>query len=280
MRQTLILGQVNLVLLALVTMDCLGKRTRWPRGALIGIAAAVKLTPAAFVLYFLLRKDWKAAATAAASGLATTLVAVLIFPAESIRYWGHMLTDSSRIGYPWYAGNQSIKGFASRLFPDAATGIWLTASVVVAAAAIVVMGWLLRVGADAAALMVNVVAILLVSPVSWSHHWVWAIPALVVAADAGLRAEQPRRAWLWAWSTCFALLICISPHWLLPHGGTHELSWSWWQQIAGSSYVAVAAILLLGAAARILVARSGGPAAQAGSALTQGARERGTRVSR
>ena len=66
-RSTLAYGQVNIVLMALVALDCLTAEPRWPRGALTGLAAALKLTPAAFVLFFLLRRDYRAAATAGVS---------------------------------------------------------------------------------------------------------------------------------------------------------------------------------------------------------------------
>ena len=59
--QTFEFGQINLLLMALVAVDCLVDRPRWPRGMLIGIAAAIKLTPAVFLLYFLLRRDYRAA---------------------------------------------------------------------------------------------------------------------------------------------------------------------------------------------------------------------------
>ncbi|OLT20730.1 hypothetical protein BJF78_09190 [Pseudonocardia sp. CNS-139] len=78
--QTIEFGQINLLLMALVAADCLVARPRWPRGLLVGIAAAVKLTPAAFVLYFLLRRDYRAAAVAAVTGVAATLVGFAVRP--------------------------------------------------------------------------------------------------------------------------------------------------------------------------------------------------------
>jgi alpha-1,2-mannosyltransferase len=56
--ETLQFGQLNLRLMALIALDGLVERPRWPRGMLVGIAAAIELTPAAFVLFFLLRKDY------------------------------------------------------------------------------------------------------------------------------------------------------------------------------------------------------------------------------
>ena len=63
-RVTLYFGQINLLLMGLVVADCLVRKPKWPRRALVGLAAAVKLTPAAYVLFFLLRGDRRAAATA------------------------------------------------------------------------------------------------------------------------------------------------------------------------------------------------------------------------
>ena len=33
---------------------------------------------------------------------------------------------------------------------------------------------------------------LLVSPISWDHHWVWIVPALALLADAAVRAMRRR----------------------------------------------------------------------------------------
>ena len=54
-------GQINVVLMTLVIADCVPRRTPWPRGLLLGVAIALKLTPAVFLLYFLLRRDARAA---------------------------------------------------------------------------------------------------------------------------------------------------------------------------------------------------------------------------
>jgi len=66
-RSTLTYGQINALLMALVTVDCLTRAPRWPRGIGVGIAAALKLTPGVFVLFFLLRRDLRSAARAGLS---------------------------------------------------------------------------------------------------------------------------------------------------------------------------------------------------------------------
>ncbi|AYF78733.1 DUF2029 domain-containing protein [Nocardia yunnanensis] len=236
-RETYGFGQINLVLMAAVALDCLVRKPFWPRGMLIGIAVSVKLTPGGYLLYFLLRKDWKGAATVVAATVGAVAVGWALFPHDSPQYWFHTLADTGRIGPPWYAGNQSIKGFVFRLgySTSVATVLWLVCSAIAVALAAVWMKRLLDAGATVAALMVNAAAVLLVSPVSWSHHWVWIAPALLVAADAVARGR--RDPWFLGATGLAVIMFAIGPMWLLPHNGDRELTWSWWQQLLGNSYV-------------------------------------------
>ncbi|WP_324192460.1 glycosyltransferase 87 family protein [Nocardia cyriacigeorgica] len=236
-RQTYSFGQVNLVLMAAVALDCLVRKPFWPRGMLIGIAVSVKLIPAGYLLYFLLRKDWKAAGTLVASAIGAIGLGFLIFPSDSVQYWFHTLADTGRIGPPYYAGNQSLKGLAFRLgvSDSVATLIWISLSVVAIGLAALWMRRLIEAGASVAALMVNAAAILLVSPVSWSHHWVWVAPALLVTADAIARGR--RNPLLLGAVAAMTVMFLIGPHWLLPHEADRELDWAWWEQIIGSGYV-------------------------------------------
>ncbi|MEC3913588.1 glycosyltransferase 87 family protein [Nocardia sp. CDC160] len=236
-RETYGFGQINLVLMAAVALDCLARRTFWPRGMLIGIAVSVKLTPGGYLLYFLLRKDWKGAITVVASTIGAVAVGWALFPHDSPQYWFHTLADTGRIGPPWYAGNQSIKGFVFRLgfSTSVATLLWLLLSAAAVALAAVWMKRLLDVDATVAALMVNAAAVLLVSPVSWSHHWVWIAPALLVAADAVARGR--RNPWFLGAVGLAVAMFAVGPMWLLPHNADRELTWNWWQQLLGNSYV-------------------------------------------
>lgn len=113
-RNTLLYGQVNVGLMALVSGDCLTRSPRWPRGALTGIAAAVKLTPAAFVLFFVLRRDWRVTAMAALSFLACTVAGFLFAWHDSVEYWTSVIVQPGRPGPPGYAANQSLTGVIAR----------------------------------------------------------------------------------------------------------------------------------------------------------------------
>ncbi|MFE6863072.1 glycosyltransferase 87 family protein [Nocardia sp. NPDC057668] len=275
--QTYGFGQINLILMAAITLDCLVRKPFWPRGMLIGIAVSVKLTPAAYLLYFLVQQDWgpalaKARAvgpllspqglwarlrtvpvpayTMVASVFGAIAVGFAVVPHDSVTYWFTTLFDTSRIGQPEFAGNQSLKGFAFRLgvSDGIANIVWLSLSALTVVLAIILMRRLFSVGANAAALMVNAGMVLLISPVSWSHHWVWAAPALLIAANAILRG---RRDPLFLLAFVLAIVaFTVQPQWLLPFDHGIELTWSWWEQILGSSYVLLTLAIFVVAAVR------------------------------
>jgi alpha-1,2-mannosyltransferase len=257
-RSTIVYGQINVLLMALVAMDCLAGnpsqpgipdwpgRTRWPRGLLAGLAAAVKLTPALFVLYFLLQRNYRAAGVMAAAFLSATGLGFLLAPRDSTRYWSSVVFETRRIGGLAYAGNQNIVGALARagLVPGTlvATVTWLGLSMLVMAVACRGMWRAFAAGQDSLALTLNAFAALLISPVSWSHHWVWAEMALLVIATLG-RQRQLRVASITA--VAGLVIFAASPQWWFPHGANKELEWTVWQQAIGSSYVYFAAFYLL-----------------------------------
>jgi alpha-1,2-mannosyltransferase len=236
--ETFKFGQINLILMTLVTADCLVERTRWPRGVLVGLAAAIKLTPAAFVLFFLLRGDRRAVVVAGLTGLVATGVGALVAPAQSVRYWGGGLAGAGGLsGSPFFT-NQTFQAVFTRA---GITGVertagWLLLSVCLLLLA--VPG--IRRAPAPLALVATAGVGLLVSPTSWSHHWVWVAPALVVAAVSAWRARSPG----WAWVTAIiAVTFAVAAHQFLPHDDQRELTWSVLQQIIGASYVIVTVAL-------------------------------------
>jgi alpha-1,2-mannosyltransferase len=226
--QTIEFGQVNLLLMALVALDVLVVRTRWPRGLLIGIAAAIKLTPAAFVLYFLLRREYRAAAVAAASGALVTGLAFLVAPGPSWKFWLDNPAGGVS-GSPFFT-NQTFQSVLVRAGVDGSlkTVLWL----VLSAGVLALAAPAIRRAPPPLALMATAGVALLVSPTSWSHHWVWVAPFLLVAAASAWRA----RSFTWLGITVLsAAVFVVAPHQLdLPHDGTN---WTMDQQIFGGTYV-------------------------------------------
>ncbi|WP_235840688.1 glycosyltransferase 87 family protein [Corynebacterium liangguodongii] len=194
-RSNALYGQINVVIMALVVLDVVPRKRFLPQGSLIGIAAAIKITPLAMLLFFLLRRDFRAIVAAGVAGLvATALAAVVRFDATA-EYFGTTLLNmgtKSEFGVDTtYQSNSSIKGAVMRFFPSPeslaahsalAGGIWIAASVATVVLGAWLMVALMRRGMLVDATLVNAVIMLLISPVSWSHHWVWLALILPVAA--------------------------------------------------------------------------------------------------
>jgi alpha-1,2-mannosyltransferase len=250
LRSDLAYGQVDIVLMALVTLDCLTVEPRWPRGVLTGLAAAVKLTPAAFVLFFLLRRDYRAAATAGLSFAAATAAGFALAGHDSARYWSAVVFQTGRIGGPATAANQSIVAVLARagLDPHTPAGVaaWLTLSAVVVVVACRGIRRALAADQDCLALVLTAFAALLISPVSWSHHWVWCAPGLLTLAHLA-QGEQSRhrRRLAMAAAVCGLVLFTAAPQWWLGQFAGPAPNWPPWQQAIGSSYVLFAALILL-----------------------------------
>jgi alpha-1,2-mannosyltransferase len=236
-RGNLAYGQVDVFLMALVVADCLTPSPRWPRGTLAGLAAALKLTPALFIVYFLLKRDYRAAATMGVTFAAATGLGFLLAPTDSAQYWTSTLFNVGRIGEPENASNQSIFGVLARagLHPGSTgfTYFWLAISAVVIAAAAMGMRRLIAAGDQYMALVLNAFAILLVSPISWSHHWVWAVPALLCLVVSARRL-----------AIAGLVLFAVGPQCWLPQGGDRPLAWAPWEQILGDSYVLCAVVVI------------------------------------
>jgi alpha-1,2-mannosyltransferase len=249
-RDTLSFGQINVALMAVVSLDCLTETPRWPRGALTGLAAAVKLTPGAFVLFFLLRGDYRAAVRAGLAFAAATAVGFAAAWHDSVRYWTHTAYQPGRAGNPASASNQCILAVLVRagLNPHSPTGMaaWLTLSAVAVIVASRGMRHALAASEDCLALALNAFAALLISPISWSHHWVWCAPALLTIATLGTR-HRCRLAL--AVATTGAAVFAAAPQFWFPHGPQREIFWRAWQQATESSYVLFAALILVLASA-------------------------------
>ncbi|MGB8994244.1 MAG: glycosyltransferase 87 family protein [Pseudonocardiaceae bacterium] len=244
-RETLWFGQVNVVLGVLVAADCLLPRTKWPRGLLIGLAAAIKLTPAFFVLFFLPRRQWRPVLTAVASFVVVGLLGFVLAPSDTKAYWFGALLDPSRIGRVTYANNQSILGVLERLpLPGTdVTSLWVLLSLVMVTLTWIVVVRARRAGDELTALLAVAVAELLICPISWAHHWVWIAPALLL-----LTSPAWRRWELLAVGLPVLGVFGIGPPWLLPSDNDVEKHWMWWQHLIGSGYVLIGVSFLVLAA--------------------------------
>lgn len=210
-------GQVGILLAAGCLADVVPERTRWPRGVLVGLAAAVKLTPGLFIVYWLATKRWRAAITAMITTVGLWLVTAAIRPDLSREFWTNVIFRTDRIGDPGFVSNQSVYGAMVRAG-------WMSRPVwaVVALAALVLgIGRARdahRRGDELAAATIVGLTTLLISPISWIDHAVWIVPASGILLADG--RDTRRRA---AWAGLVALFLLRIPDWvgdgLLPLGG-------------------------------------------------------------
>lgn len=258
--RTVFLGQINLILMAMVVVDVLVITARGSGGAkaadlggvLVGVAAAVKLTPLIFVAHLFLTGKRRDAARALATFFGLQVLMLLIIPGDTIRYWTKTIYDTGRIGPVHWAGNQSLNGLMNRVSDLApwASKAALGMSALLAIPAV----WLLlhfhRRGQALAALLVSAFFALLASPISWSHHWVWAVPLIVLLISRLPRADPATawRRWLGTGAVIAVFISCVLL--LLPNGRNIELHWKFWQDVLGNAYILMPIVL-----AAVLVTR-------------------------
>nr|WP_090343481.1 glycosyltransferase 87 family protein [Mycolicibacterium malmesburyense] len=242
-------GQVNVVLMTLVIADCVPRRTPWPRGMLLGLAIALKLTPAVFLLYFVLRRDVRAVVVTVVSAIVATLVGVAFAWRDSLEYWTETVRNTDRIGTATLNTNQNIAGALARLGLGEGPrfALWVAACFAVLALTIWAVRRVLKADESVLALICVAMFGLVVSPVSWSHHWVWALPTLLVTAVVAYRRRHAALAVVTV--AGFALMVW-TPITLMPEH--QETAASLWRQLAGGSYVwwAIAVIVAAGTVAR------------------------------
>ncbi|WP_083864023.1 mannosyltransferase [Nocardia exalbida] len=192
-RTTMDYGQVN-VFLVLGGMLAVRSSRWWISGGLVGIVAGIKLTPAITGLYFVARGRWATVVWSAVVFGATVGLSFLIAPAEARRYFGTLLGDADRIGPVGSVWNQSLRGTLSRILGyDVESGPWWIAAVLVVAV-LALLAWR-ALGRDDRLGTLIVVQLfgLMVSPISWSHHWVWLLPAVLWLVYGPLRRAPGAR---------------------------------------------------------------------------------------
>jgi alpha-1,2-mannosyltransferase len=227
--QNLTFGQINLFVMLAVLVDLRRPAQRWS-GVLVGIAAGVKLTPLVFVVMLVLIGHRAAAGRAAVAFTATVALGFVASPGSAVAYWSDDLVDAGRVGPPALAHNQSVYGTVTRLL-DASppTLLWLALAGPCSVAVLVVGARWWGGGSRVLGTCLGAVAMLLASPISWSHHWVWALP---VAMDL-----WERRRWIGVgWTAVFVARPIVWP----PYGQNREFEWSPPDHVFGNAYLLAA----------------------------------------
>jgi alpha-1,2-mannosyltransferase len=248
-RTTLGYGQVNTLLMALVVADLLpdapGERRRIPQGTLIGLAAAIKLTPALFVLFALAIGRTRMALTGMVSFAAFTGIGAVFLWQETMTFWLGLSGGETRTASPRYVGNQSLLGVFVRLGDSSpvTTLLGLAAAGIVGLLAVIVAATWWRRGERVFAVALVGLATCLASPLSWTHHYVWILPMGVAVC----RTRLP--GWARVITGCWVLWVCAClPLAVLPYAGNRERSYDVGQQIVANLGPALGVVLVAGLA--------------------------------
>jgi alpha-1,2-mannosyltransferase len=212
LRSTFDYGQIN-VLLVLAVLYAVCSTRWWISGLLVGLAAGVKLTPAVSGLYFVGARRWATAVFSAVVFLATVGLSALVVGDQVRYYFTELLGDAHRIGPIGTSFNQSWRGGISRILGhDAGYGPVVVAGIVVTAI-LALLAWRAIGGASDQLGAIVVVQLfgLLLSPISWTHHWVWLIPLMIWLLHGPLRDQLGARVLGWGWLG----LTLIGVPWLL-----------------------------------------------------------------
>ena len=235
LRSTFDYGQVNVVLV-LAVLGAVYSSRWWLSGLLVGLAAGVKLTPAVSGLYFLGARRWGAAVFSAVVFFATVGLSLLLVGDQARYYFTDLLGDADRVGPVGTSFNQSWRGAISRILGyDAGYGPWVLAGIVVTAA-LALVAW--RAVGDAQDRLAAIVIVqlfgLLLSPISWTHHWVWVIPLMIWLLHGPLARRLGARVLGWGWLA----LTLVGVPWLLSFAQPTiwEVSRPWYLAWAGLIY--------------------------------------------
>ncbi|SDT69291.1 glycosyltransferase 87 family protein [Actinoplanes derwentensis] len=210
-------GQISVFLVLIVLLDALHVVPERYRGIVTGIAGAIKLTPLIFVPYYWFSGQRRTAVTSVVSFAAASGIAWLVLPTESARYWFSTLFNVNRVGNISTGGNQSLNGVLLRWDIDdhIRTPVVALAGAVVVVLALWRAARAHRAGDHLTAAVVVGAAGLVLSPVSWTHHQIWLVPAAFLAVSHRSRVNH-----LW---TALVLALMILPVLWIAAGFSDEL---------------------------------------------------------
>ena len=248
-RTTLGYGQVNTILMALVVADLLpdapGERRRIPQGTLIGLAAAIKLTPALFVIFAFLIGKARVAITAMISFAVFTGIGAILLFRETLVFFGGLSGGDTRTASPLYTGNQSLLGVFFRLGDSsrvtALVGLAVSAILAVLGCLVAAHWW--RQDEKAFAVALVGLTTCLASPLSWTHHYVWILPMAMAVLSPGVPRWARYLGGFWVVWVCVCLPLAV-----LPYGGGRERQFDFLQQVVADLGPIVGLILVAGLA--------------------------------
>ena len=244
-RETIGFGQLGLFLVAAAVLDSLPgprvfRRRLLPEGVLVGLATAVKLTPAVVAAHNFFAGRRKDGLVAFAAFVAATGLGFLVLPSASVYYWLGLVNGDTGINSGIvYGVNQSVMAALARL-TRGPNSLELVAAGLVAVVGVVASVRIERTGRTRLALCIAGLTSLLASPISWSHHFVWIVPLAVV-----LWQEADLPAWYRWLGLSYVGWVLGAWYESVRRGGDVELTYTWTEQLITNIGPAFGLIFLL-----------------------------------
>ena len=242
LRSTFDYGQVNVILVLAALWAACSNRW-WVSGLLVGVAAGIKLTPAITGVYLAGVRRWGAAAFAALVFAATVALSVAVIGQQARYYFTDLFGDASRVGPIGTSFNQSWRGGISRILGHDAGYGPLVLTGIAASAVLAALAWRALDGDRLGSLLVVELFGLLVSPISWTHHWVWVLPLMIWLINGPWRTRPGAQPLGWTWLA----LTLIGVPWLLSFAQPTiwQIGRPWYLAWPGLVYI-VATLVTLG----------------------------------
>ncbi len=245
-RQTFLLGQINILLAVIVAAD-MTLELPIPRGILVGLAAAIKVTPIILIPYLFLTRQGRSGFRAIGSFCVAALVATLASPSNSWSYWTHYIRDPQRAGMLSWVGNQGLLGAIERAIGHTVTTPTTFLIVVtMAAVGLLVAAGAYRRSSPVLGFLVVEATESLANPVSWSHHFIWVV---LLVAWLALAEDRPRYGEWYALGA--SLLFWAAPYWWVPHGPAVTFAGRGWLIPVSDAYVILFIVLIAGSGVRV-----------------------------
>lgn len=246
-RKGMSLGQINVLIALFVFADLSPTKYRYlPKGVLIGLAAGIKLTPLIFIPYLVMTGRARRGLVALLAFASTVGIGFVVTTRASVDFWSELIFEPGRVGGIEYVGNQSLTGvFARWLGAPPGAVAWYAVLAGVLIVGVVTAVRVYQTIPLAADVLVGLTA-LLVSPISWSHHFVWLAPALLLLLAKG--SARIRQLGILGAAVTYA-----APIWWVPNGHHREYHHNAVQMVAACSFAVVTVGAMIGL---IVIARN------------------------
>jgi alpha-1,2-mannosyltransferase len=207
-RYDLALGQINVVLVLMIVAD-LTTGVSWrarelPKGVLVGAAAAIKLTPLIFIPYLVATRQWRPARNATLTFVLATGAMFAVSPRASWLYFTKDAFDAARVGPADRLDNQTLHAAIARAHLSVPPALFDLISLLVLCVGIAVAAAAYRRSSNMLGILVCAATGLMLSPISWFHHYVWIVPGLIWLV---LAADRPAKGECWAMAGALPFIV-------------------------------------------------------------------------